>query len=189
MGLEQAINRAQKSCEGIVGQTRRKDYITEWQLCYHEDIAISTRLFAVLGITEVDYDLQLHHDLTGSVSEELECNIQHMLIYMESRGNPYSLIGEQRLHNFLSNAVVSEVQAQKLLKFRTIADLAYSLFQQDRLLDRLKAVSDTVPKQNLPTFMTIQMDVSKPTQSTANTVKHLEFAHRSFDIMKERWLK
>ena len=78
---------------------------------------------------------------------------------MESSGNPHSVIGEQRLHNYLSNAVVPEVQAQKLLNFRTIADLAYSSFRQDRLLDRLKAVSDTIPKQKLPTFMTIQMDV------------------------------
>ena len=30
------------------------------------------------------------------------------------------------------------------------------------------------------------MDVSKPIQSTANTVKHLAFAHRSVDLMKER---
>ena len=81
-----------------------------------------------------------------------------MLIYMESRGNPYSLIGEQ---NVMSIAFVPEVQAQKLLNFRTIADLAYSSFRQDRMLDRLKAVSDTIPKQELPTFMTIPMDVSK----------------------------
>ena len=73
------------------------------------------------------------------------CNIQHMIIYMESRGNPYSLIGEQRLHNFVSNAVDLEVQAQKLLNFRTIADPAYSSFRQDGLLDRVKAVSDTIP--------------------------------------------
>ena len=159
MGLKETINIFQKSCGGIVGQIRRKDYITKWQLCYHEIIAISNTLFAVLGITGVDYDLQQHHDLTGSVSEELECNIEHMLIYMESRSNPYSLIGEQRLHNFVSNAVVPEVKAQKLLNFRTIADPAYSSFQQDRLLDRLQAVSDTIPKQNLPAFMTIQVDV------------------------------
>ena len=86
----------------------------------------------------------------------------------------------------MSNAVDPEVQAQKLLSFRTIADLAYSSFRQDRLLDRVKAVSDIVPEQKLPTFMTIQMDVSKATQSTANTVKHLAFARRSVDLMKER---
>ena len=105
---------------------------------------------------------------------------------MESRGNPYSLTGEQRLHNFVSNAVVPEVQAQKPLNFRTIADLAYSSLRDDRLLDRVKTVSDAITKQKLPTFMTIQKDVSKPTQSTANIVKHPAFAHRFVDVMKER---
>ena len=102
------------------------------------------------------------------------CNIQHMIIYMESRGSPYSLIGEQRLHNFVSNAVDPEVQAQKLLNFRTIADPAHSSFRQDGLLSKLYLIQF------------LQMDVSKPIQSTANTVKHLAFAHRCVDPMKER---
>ena len=68
-------------------------------------------------IYEVDYDLQVHHDLTGAVNEELKCNIQHMLIYMESRGNPYSLIGEQRLYNFVSNAVFSRSSCTEAFEF------------------------------------------------------------------------
>ncbi|RXM27580.1 hypothetical protein EOD39_10602 [Acipenser ruthenus] len=41
MKLEQTIQRSQKSSKGIVGQTRRSDYVAECQLVYHEVLAIS----------------------------------------------------------------------------------------------------------------------------------------------------
>ena len=41
MKLEQSINRSAKSTPGIIGQTRSLQYVTEWQLIYHEGLDIS----------------------------------------------------------------------------------------------------------------------------------------------------
>lgn len=41
MKLEQTIQRSQKSSKGIIGQTRQQMYVTEWELIYHEVLAIS----------------------------------------------------------------------------------------------------------------------------------------------------
>ena len=36
MKLEQIIQRSKKSQSGITGQTRQNNYVTEWELVYHE---------------------------------------------------------------------------------------------------------------------------------------------------------
>ena len=41
MRLEQTIQRSKKSPGGIIGQTRKEAYISEWELVYHETLAIS----------------------------------------------------------------------------------------------------------------------------------------------------
>ena len=41
MKLEQTINRSSKSSRGIIGNTKALDYVTEWQLIYHEILDIS----------------------------------------------------------------------------------------------------------------------------------------------------
>ncbi len=44
MKLEQSIMRSSKSAHGVIGQTRILDYITKWQLIYHETLEISSTL-------------------------------------------------------------------------------------------------------------------------------------------------
>ena len=39
--LEQKIIRAQKSTSGIIGSSRQKTYVAEWQIIYHEMMAIN----------------------------------------------------------------------------------------------------------------------------------------------------
>ena len=41
MKFEQTIQRTQKSFGGIIGQTKQVAYVTEWELIYHEVLAIS----------------------------------------------------------------------------------------------------------------------------------------------------
>ena len=39
--LEQTISRSQRSPDGIIGQTRQREYVTKWEIVYHEILAIS----------------------------------------------------------------------------------------------------------------------------------------------------
>ena len=38
--LEQTINLSSKCCDGIIGHSRQKQYIAEWDLIYHEMMAL-----------------------------------------------------------------------------------------------------------------------------------------------------
>ena len=44
MKLEQTIQRSSKSSHGIIGRTRNLSYVTEWQMIYHEVLAIKNAL-------------------------------------------------------------------------------------------------------------------------------------------------
>ena len=40
MRLEQTINRSQKSAGGIIGITKRKQFVAQWEIIYHEMLAV-----------------------------------------------------------------------------------------------------------------------------------------------------
>ena len=51
MKLEQTIQRVQKSSNGIIEQTRRNSYVSEWEVGYHEILVISNTLQRLINST------------------------------------------------------------------------------------------------------------------------------------------
>lgn len=49
MALEQTINRSQKSTSGIIGGTKKKDFVAEWEITHHERLMTSS-LFSDVSI-------------------------------------------------------------------------------------------------------------------------------------------
>ena len=85
MCLEQTINRSQKSSSGIIGASRRKTFVAEWELIYHELLAVTTH--CECNKSEIDY---------------FEQKIPDMIEYVESNENPFASCTEKTLHNILS---------------------------------------------------------------------------------------
>jgi len=40
MCLEQTINKSQKSASGIIGNTKKKQFVAQWEIIYHEMLAV-----------------------------------------------------------------------------------------------------------------------------------------------------
>ena len=68
MKLEQTINRLQKSAGGIIGQTKTDLYVCEWELVYHENLAISN-CYSDLTKSKTQTGPESHHELPGSISK------------------------------------------------------------------------------------------------------------------------
>ena len=68
MKLEQTIQRSKKSQSGIIGQTRQNNYVTEWELVYHEILNISNLFHGVTSSRLSFRETDLHHELGGSIS-------------------------------------------------------------------------------------------------------------------------
>ena len=70
MKLEQTINRSQKSSGGIIGQTKTDSYVSEWELAYHEILAISN-CYSDMTKSKTHTGPDLHHTLAGGISKQL----------------------------------------------------------------------------------------------------------------------
>ena len=56
MKLEQTIQRSKKSPGGVIGQTKQQGFVTEWELCYHEVLAISNTYRKITKSTLAESD-------------------------------------------------------------------------------------------------------------------------------------
>lgn len=93
---------------------KRLLYIAEWEPANHEVLLIRKAFQGLLSITQVDYELRMHHELTGRPRNQMEANIQQMLQFnIESRENPYLSGGEVRLHTILTNECVPASNTKK----------------------------------------------------------------------------
>ena len=101
MRLEQTIQRSKKSSGGIIGQTRQEEYVTEWELVYHEILAISN-CFSDLTQSKEACRLFGHHELFGSSAQKFNGAVQKVSDFISARGNPYSGSISSQLHNFTS---------------------------------------------------------------------------------------
>ena len=64
MKLEQTIQRSKKGAGGVVGQMKHEAFVTEWELCYHEVLAISKYHAEITGSVLASSDAEpLHREL------------------------------------------------------------------------------------------------------------------------------
>ena len=91
MKLEQTIQRSQKSMGGIISQTNQQNYVTEWEIVYHEILSISNVFKEITNKNcELSNEFTQHHELEGNLSKEIELAVQKLVAFITRRGNPYS---------------------------------------------------------------------------------------------------
>ena len=72
MKLEQTIQRSQKSMGGIISQTNQQNYVTEWEIVYHEILSISNVFKEITNKNcELSNEYTQHHELEGNLSKEI----------------------------------------------------------------------------------------------------------------------
>ena len=89
MKLEQTIQKSKKSAAGIIGRTRQLSYVAEWELIYHEALAISNvyQNFTSAGLSF--RQTNLHHELRGSLYKLMNESVNKTYRFMSERENPY----------------------------------------------------------------------------------------------------
>ena len=98
MKREQTIQRSKKSA-GIIGQTRQLSYVTEWELIYHEVLAVSN---VYQNITSAGLSFRatnLHPELGGSLYKLMNESVNKTYRFISERGNPYLTSQYGKLHH------------------------------------------------------------------------------------------
>jgi len=188
MSLEQTLNRSQKSTAGIIGSTRKKDFVAKWELIYHEMLATSNLHRQVTGINTKAYKLVVNHEFSNLATVTGERNVQAVITFIESHENPFLPSGtEMRLHNILTQEVMNQNIRDQILNVKKIGQESYQRFQNDRFVTKTVRLCDTVHRQNLQTFKHIR-SLSNVKKSTGKKQisKQSVYQSRVLDIARSR---
>ena len=134
MKLEQTIQRSKKGTGGIIGQTKKESYVTEWELVYHEVLSIS-RCFADLTKSALfkSVAVLLHHELGGHSADEFNESVEKVACFIEQRDNPYTLSLSTKLYHITTGQLVPEEISKKLLNAYEHGKDEYITFRDERL--------------------------------------------------------
>ena len=168
MKLEQIIQKSKKSAAGIIGQTRQLSHVTEWELIYHEVLAISVYqniTSAGLSFRETN----LHHKLGGFLYKLMNESVNKTYWFISERGNPYLTSQYVKLHHLRTGQCVNETDSKKLLEYFKHGEKAYIEFRNERFVDKTKELSDVVKKVSLPSFESKSKESTKFKPSKENT--------------------
>ena len=73
--LEQTINRSQRSSGGIIGSTRKKDFVADLEMLYYEMIAVSSLHIELSGSKPFYHELTVNHEFSEAETKARESNV------------------------------------------------------------------------------------------------------------------
>ena len=141
MKLEKTIQRSKKGSGGIIGQTKQEAFVIEWELVYHEVLAISKCHKEITGSQLANSDVDLtHRELTARSIVEYNEAASKVINFMKEKGNPYLISANTKLHHFTSGPIVQESTAEKLIDYFDHGQKKYESFRRDRFITKTKKV-------------------------------------------------
>ena len=186
MKLEQTIQRSKKSSGGVIGQTNQEKYITEWEVVYHEILAISNCYNEITQCNSQENDL--HHELYGNTFSEINSATDKLINFIKLRGNPYNQSVEMstQLHNFCTGQLVKKEAASRFLFFEKNANERYESFRRQRYNTKEVKLGETIKKSNMPKFKST--NTTKVSLNVAATAlkKKIGLGQRDIDIARSR---
>ena len=114
MKLEQTTRRSKKCAAGIIGQTRQLSYVTEWELLYHEVLAISNVYQNITSAGLRFPESNLHYELGGSLYKLMNESVNKTYKFVSETGNPYLTSQYVKLHYLTTGQRVNETDYKKI---------------------------------------------------------------------------
>lgn len=180
--LEQTINRSKKSSSGIIGSTRKKQFVAAWDLVYHEILAITNLYREKTYLKNDNYELKLHHEYSTKKNDRTEQLLTKMLQYISERVNPF-MDGSQPLKNIVTQECTSAETSKALLNIFDTGCKVYEQFRKERFEDFTKPISSTITRVKLPSF---KAATQNSVQKELKVKKKPNKDHRIFDLARER---
>ena len=143
MCLELTINRSQKSTmmsmAGIIGSTRRKQFVAPSEIIYHEMLALSTlhRIVSAANLSHSNVTVSHEFNTSETISNE---KVTDMITFIDSQENLFCLssITKPKLHNILTQEIMTEEIRKDLLHVQKIGSDLYSTFREERFIKKRK---------------------------------------------------
>jgi len=137
MALEQTINRAQKSVSGIIGSSKKKQYVAKLEIVYHEMLAITNLHRELAGLGTTSYELDVNRAFSMAATKFEEANIRSILDVIERNENPFTApTTDSRLHNIQTKEVMTDDIRNQLLNAEKIGKVAYESLRKERFCEK-----------------------------------------------------
>ena len=151
MKLEQTIQRSAKSSGGIIGASKKLDYVTEWSLIFHEVLDICNWFRELTGADKGGNTENIpHHQLKNSKIYEVNEHIQRLVTFIREFGNPFILDeNDKELKNFVSQVYADREVAKVYNGFFTEVQDLYQQFQENVYVHKTQLLSDKISKYSL----------------------------------------
>ena len=158
MCLEQTINRSSKTSRGIIGNTKRKEFVARWNIIHHELMSVNHVFRKIAGVPLHNTELTVNYTLNFKQIQGNEIKVRKMMAYVLKYENPFKIEDstELTLHNFLTSAIMPDTVRTGLLSLKESGAKVYSTFRKEQFVDRSKRLSDVIPRTNLKTFSSIE---------------------------------
>ena len=134
--LEQTINLSAKCSVGVIGHAKQKQYVAQWDLIYHEIMAVKNLYCENTGVSESTSSALLHHESSQSITNRKEGHIQEMMKYIEERGSPFSAECPSVLQNVVTKEMMTEEIRKDVLNASEIGKKKYEAFHSDRIVKK-----------------------------------------------------
>ena len=189
MNLEQTIQRSNKGSGGVIEQTKHEALVTEWELAYHEVLAISKCHKDITGSLLANSEADLpHRELTTRSVAEYNEAVNKVITFVKEKGNSYITSANTKLHHFTPDQLVPISSSDKLINYFDQGQAEYESFKRERFITKEKKLGDAIKRVKLPSFLSKikrqkdnKVSVTKVKKATE---KLLTKSTKDFDIAK-----
>jgi hypothetical protein len=182
--LEQTINLSSKCSDSIIGHCKRKQFVAQWDLIFHEMMGVNNLLREITGVHEHTSEAYVHHESAQSYTNKSEENIQNCVRFIEERGSPFSPDCQKKLQNFVTKEGMPEDVRSYLLNASDIGKEVYEHFHHERFITRNVRLDSPISRRKIQTMISIRN--SKPKPTVKQTVRQVNVTDKSIDIARHR---
>ena len=150
--LEQTINRSQLSCREVIGNTKRKEFVAQWELIYPEILDVVNLHRWICKIVSRYAESGTNHEVDDSHNNQTEQRLTRLLKYIIERESPAEVPKEEKLQNILSPAIMNKDTWRSLLNMFEEGTEIYQAFRRKRFMLKSKSISDTISHAKVETF-------------------------------------
>lgn len=190
MCLEQTINRSQKNVGGVIGNTKRKQFVAQWEIIYHEMMGVLNLQRQISGVTPSATELHLKQEFNLQATRSSEATVQNMMDYVQSHDNPVVVSGsndnKDKLHNIVTQEIMPQVIRDDLLQFEEKSAELYETFRTERFITKERAIFDTIHRNNVKTFKSNKVVKGTGQPKEKDIKQQLAEAQKIFDVARIR---
>jgi hypothetical protein len=183
--LEQSINLSSKCSDGVIGHAKQKQYVAQWDLIYHEMMAVKDLHCEYAGMVDDTHESCNHHQSSQATTTRHEYHIQAMIKFIEKQGSPMSQNASPTLQNLVTKEIMATEIRKDMLNIFAKGEEKYQKFRQERFVQKTTRLSACIHRANLKTMKTNR---NNPQMTVKNAVKEINIAEKTIEIARDRGL-